>query len=93
LGDILFLDPVLVERRLRTGQHFGSNGPSKNAPEIVIFGLVEQPSPFAINVSPFGLVLSSVCRYDAEQGQGEEFLIHATECKNIWLPMGEIFAN
>ena len=28
-----------------------------------------------------------------EQGQGEEFLYQATEVKNIWLPMGEIFAN
>jgi aldehyde dehydrogenase (NAD+) len=27
------------------------------------------------------------------QGQGEEFLYHATESKNIWMPMGEIFAN
>ena len=25
--------------------------------------------------------------------QGEEFLYHVTEVKNIWLPMGEIFAN
>jgi len=31
--------------------------------------------------------------YDAEQGAGEEFLYHAVECKNIWMPMGEIFAN
>jgi aldehyde dehydrogenase (NAD+) len=30
---------------------------------------------------------------DKEQGQGEEFLYHSTEVKNIWLPMGEIFAN
>jgi len=30
---------------------------------------------------------------DKEQGQGEEFLYNATECKNIWLPMGDIFAN
>jgi aldehyde dehydrogenase (NAD+) len=30
---------------------------------------------------------------DPNQGQGEEFLLHATECKNIWIPMGEIFAN
>ncbi|KXJ06145.1 aldehyde dehydrogenase family 16 member A1 [Exaiptasia diaphana] len=30
---------------------------------------------------------------DKDQGQGEEFLYHATECKNIWLPMGDIFAN
>lgn len=31
--------------------------------------------------------------FDEVQGQGEEFLYHATECKNIWMPMGEIFAN
>ena len=30
---------------------------------------------------------------DPEQGEGEEFLIQATEVKNIWIPMGEIFAN
>ena len=31
--------------------------------------------------------------FDHDQGQGEEFLVHSTECKNIWLPMGDIFAN
>uniref|UniRef100_UPI00398E3A0A aldehyde dehydrogenase family 16 member A1 n=1 Tax=Pristiophorus japonicus TaxID=55135 RepID=UPI00398E3A0A len=30
---------------------------------------------------------------DPRQGTGEEFLYHATQCKNIWIPMGEIFAN
>ncbi|XP_030053777.1 aldehyde dehydrogenase family 16 member A1 [Microcaecilia unicolor] len=30
---------------------------------------------------------------DLHQGAGEEFLYHATQCKNIWIPMGEIFAN
>ena len=25
--------------------------------------------------------------------KGEEFLYHAIEVKNIWLPMGDIFAN
>ncbi|CAH3189699.1 unnamed protein product, partial [Porites lobata] len=30
---------------------------------------------------------------DNSQGQGEEFLFHSTECKNVWLPMGDIFAN
>jgi len=25
--------------------------------------------------------------------QGEEFLYRATEVKNIWLPMGEVFAS
>lgn len=30
---------------------------------------------------------------DNSQGQGEEFLFHSTECKNMWLPMGDIFAN
>ncbi|XP_059150151.1 aldehyde dehydrogenase family 16 member A1-like [Physella acuta] len=28
-----------------------------------------------------------------EQGQGEDLLYHSTSCKNIWLPMGDIFAN
>ena len=28
-----------------------------------------------------------------EQGQGEEFLYHATQVKNVWLTMGDIFAN
>jgi len=31
--------------------------------------------------------------YDAIQGAGEEFLYQSTESKNIWIPMGEIFAN
>lgn len=31
--------------------------------------------------------------FDNAQGQGEEFLFHSTECKNVWLPMGDIFAN
>lgn len=30
---------------------------------------------------------------EAIQGQGEEFLLQATEVKNIWLPMGETFSN
>ena len=30
---------------------------------------------------------------DAEQGQGEEFLYQSVQCKNIWIPMGDIFAN
>uniref|UniRef100_A0A8D0GG21 Aldehyde dehydrogenase domain-containing protein n=1 Tax=Sphenodon punctatus TaxID=8508 RepID=A0A8D0GG21_SPHPU len=30
---------------------------------------------------------------DPTQGSGEEFLHHATQCKSIWLPMGETFAN
>ena len=29
----------------------------------------------------------------SQQGQGEEFLLHSTEVKNIWMPMGTIFAN
>ena len=28
-----------------------------------------------------------------QQGQGEEFLYHATQVKNVWLSMGDIFAN
>lgn len=30
---------------------------------------------------------------DDEEGQGEEFLLQSTEVKNIWMPMGSIFAN
>lgn len=30
---------------------------------------------------------------DAHEGQGEEFLYHATQAKNIWLTMGDIYAN
>nr|XP_032662307.1 aldehyde dehydrogenase family 16 member A1 [Chelonoidis abingdonii] len=30
---------------------------------------------------------------DPAQGAGEEFLYQATQCKNVWIPMGEIFAN
>ena len=29
----------------------------------------------------------------SEQGEGEEFLIQSSEVKNIWIPMGDIFAN
>ncbi|KAG0729262.1 Aldehyde dehydrogenase family 16 member A1 [Chionoecetes opilio] len=31
--------------------------------------------------------------FSHEQGEGEEFLYHATQVKNIWLTMGDIFAN
>ena len=30
---------------------------------------------------------------NSEQGQGEEFLYHSVQAKNIWLTMGDIFAN
>ena len=30
---------------------------------------------------------------DSEQGHGEEFLNQSTQVKNIWIPMGDIFAN
>jgi len=30
---------------------------------------------------------------DERQGRGEEFLYHATQVKNVWLTMGDIFAN
>jgi len=30
---------------------------------------------------------------DDRQGQGEEFLYHAVQAKNVWLTMGDIFAN
>ena len=30
---------------------------------------------------------------DTKVSTGEEFLYHATQCKNIWMPMGITFAN
>ena len=30
---------------------------------------------------------------DAEQGEGEEFLYHAIQVKNVWIPMGDVYAN
>uniref|UniRef100_A0ABM5EI02 Aldehyde dehydrogenase family 16 member A1 isoform X1 n=1 Tax=Pogona vitticeps TaxID=103695 RepID=A0ABM5EI02_9SAUR len=30
---------------------------------------------------------------DPQQGAGEEFLYQATQCKSVWMPMGDIFAN
>ena len=30
---------------------------------------------------------------DDRQGQGDEFLYHSVQPKNIWLTMGDIFAN
>lgn len=30
---------------------------------------------------------------DPEQGHGEEFLYHSIQVKNIWIPMGDVFAN
>ena len=30
---------------------------------------------------------------DPAQGQGEEFLYQSVQCKNVWIPMGDIFAN
>ncbi|XP_065053435.1 aldehyde dehydrogenase family 16 member A1-like [Rhopilema esculentum] len=31
--------------------------------------------------------------FDQQQGAGEEFLIRSVECKNVWIPMGHIYAN
>lgn len=28
-----------------------------------------------------------------DEGQGEEFLYHSIQVKNIWIPMGDIYAN
>ena len=30
---------------------------------------------------------------DPKHGAGEQFLYHSVEVKNIWIPMGDIFAN
>ncbi|XP_054848533.1 aldehyde dehydrogenase family 16 member A1 [Eublepharis macularius] len=33
------------------------------------------------------------CWSDLQEGAGEEFLYQATQCKSVWMPMGDIFAN
>ncbi|XP_061445580.1 aldehyde dehydrogenase family 16 member A1 isoform X2 [Rhineura floridana] len=33
------------------------------------------------------------CWTDPQEGAGEEFLYQATQCKSVWMPMGDIFAN
>ncbi|XP_033025098.1 aldehyde dehydrogenase family 16 member A1 [Lacerta agilis] len=33
------------------------------------------------------------CWADPQEGAGEEFLYQATQCKSVWMPMGDIFAN
>uniref|UniRef100_A0A8D2LL87 Aldehyde dehydrogenase domain-containing protein n=1 Tax=Varanus komodoensis TaxID=61221 RepID=A0A8D2LL87_VARKO len=33
------------------------------------------------------------CWTNPEEGAGEEFLSQATQCKSVWMPMGDIFAN
>jgi len=30
---------------------------------------------------------------NGRQGAGEELLYHATQVKNVWIPMGDIYAN
>ncbi|XP_053118529.1 aldehyde dehydrogenase family 16 member A1 [Hemicordylus capensis] len=33
------------------------------------------------------------CWNELQEGAGEEFLYQATQCKSVWMPMGDIFAN
>ncbi|KAH0626529.1 hypothetical protein JD844_001568 [Phrynosoma platyrhinos] len=33
------------------------------------------------------------CWNNPQEGAGEEFLYQATQCKSVWMPMGDIFAN
>ncbi|XP_062840204.1 aldehyde dehydrogenase family 16 member A1 isoform X2 [Anolis carolinensis] len=33
------------------------------------------------------------CWANPQEGAGEEFLYQATQCKSVWMPMGDIFAN
>ena len=54
----------------------------------------EQPTCIAVNVKrtwvDYGIARDWA---DERQGRGEEFLYHATQVKNVWLTMGDIFAN
>ena len=57
-----------------------------------------QNTSFSVPMSLVYVMRSFHCRFDrdwedSEQGQGEEFLYQAVQVKNIWIPMGDIFAN
>jgi hypothetical protein len=46
---------------------------------------------------PFLAIFDNFCLFSdwmsSEQGQGEEYLYHSVQVKNVWLTMGDIFAN
>ena len=48
----------------------------------------------AVNVKRTWVNYGSTRKWmDKEQGQGEEFLYQSVQVKNVWLTMGDIFAN
>ena len=79
--------------------YFGSAEGSKYVKHVVIIFLsncirrfVEHTS--AVNVKRTWVDFGQSRDWsDDSQGQGEEFLYHATQVKNVWLTMGDIFAN
>lgn len=70
----------------------------QNVDAMWYFGTAEG-SAFVENLSALNLkrtwVNYGVTRdwTDPTKGEGEEFLYQATQCKNIWMPMGTTFAN
>ena len=57
-------------------------------------GILKVAHPFLVNVKrtwvDYGVRRDWT---DDKQGRGEEFLYHSTQVKNVWLTMGDIFAN
>jgi hypothetical protein len=83
VGDRETLTKTLVEHDdLQAVWYFGSEQGSLN----VEFAASENMKRTWVN---YGLKRDW---FDEQQGQGEEFLIQAVECKNIWVPSNERLA-
>lgn len=83
-GDRDHLTKYLTEHQdVQSMWYFGSAEGSK----FVEFGSAENVKRTWVN---YGLERDWT---DPEQGQGEEFLYQSVQVKNIWIPMGDIFAN
>ncbi|KAG8140437.1 putative Aldehyde dehydrogenase 16A1 protein, partial [Naja naja] len=56
-------------------------------------GLVEWASAGNLKRTWVNYGIDIRCWSDPEDGSGEEFLYQATQCKSVWMPMGDIFPN
>nr|XP_056720002.1 aldehyde dehydrogenase family 16 member A1 [Euleptes europaea] len=55
--------------------------------------LVEWASSWNLKRTWVNYGVEQRCWSNLQEGAGEEFLYQATQCKSIWMPMGDIFAN
>uniref|UniRef100_A0A2D4PUE5 Aldehyde dehydrogenase domain-containing protein n=1 Tax=Micrurus surinamensis TaxID=129470 RepID=A0A2D4PUE5_MICSU len=56
-------------------------------------GLVEWASAGNLKRTWVNYGVDIHCWSDPEDGSGEEFLYQVTQCKSVWMPMGDIFPN